>query len=315
MPVTVYRYDDVGAPTLAGQSAGSLIAVLDACLVNGYGSKSPAGWTKPFAGANLAAYKQGGGCGFYLRINDGSGTIKANAVGYESMSDIDTGVNAFPTAAQSAPGLYVTLSSAVTSAARQWVLVADEKRFYLWVGHSFTTYADIATAGSLSPIFFFGDIVSYKQGDPYCCQIIGAASIDADYEYFGMSATLGSTTTYGHYIARQANGSGGSASNSKYMDYYGANQSATIGRSTIAYPDPVSGALNLSRIPVSNGSTTRAVRGRLPGAWAPLNLYPGSNGDTFSGAGDLAGREFMLLNCANRTNYGRVAIEISDTWD
>ena len=38
MTVTVYRYDDTSAPTLTG-SAGALVALLRACLVDGYGEK------------------------------------------------------------------------------------------------------------------------------------------------------------------------------------------------------------------------------------------------------------------------------------
>ena len=41
MAVTVYRSTDASAPLLTN-SNGSLIAVLRACLVDGYGSKPPA---------------------------------------------------------------------------------------------------------------------------------------------------------------------------------------------------------------------------------------------------------------------------------
>ena len=74
MTVIVYRWDDPSAPVLSSPSAGSLIGVLDACLVNGYGSKAAAGWTKAFSGTKLAAYRQGGGSMCYLRIDDGTGT-------------------------------------------------------------------------------------------------------------------------------------------------------------------------------------------------------------------------------------------------
>lgn len=60
MGVTVYRFDDAGAPTLSA-AAGALISVLDACLVNGYGAKPAAGWTKAFSDTNQAAYRQGAG--------------------------------------------------------------------------------------------------------------------------------------------------------------------------------------------------------------------------------------------------------------
>ena len=68
MALTIYRSSDAGAPSLTG-AAGSLIALLDACLRTGYGTKAGAGWTKPFTGTNIAAFRQGaGGNGRYLRV-------------------------------------------------------------------------------------------------------------------------------------------------------------------------------------------------------------------------------------------------------
>ena len=91
MAVTVYRWDDPDAPVLSNPSAGSLIGVLDACLVDGYTGKTGAGWTKAFSGTNLAAYRQGAGSMCYLRVDDGTGSFKVKMRGYESMTDIDTG--------------------------------------------------------------------------------------------------------------------------------------------------------------------------------------------------------------------------------
>ena len=54
MTVRIYKSTDSGAPTLTGQ-AFSLISLLLACLVDGYGSKAAAGWTKPYTGTNLAS--------------------------------------------------------------------------------------------------------------------------------------------------------------------------------------------------------------------------------------------------------------------
>jgi hypothetical protein len=44
---TIYRSSDGGAPVLTGL-AYSLLALLDALLVNGYGAKNPLGWTRSF---------------------------------------------------------------------------------------------------------------------------------------------------------------------------------------------------------------------------------------------------------------------------
>ena len=315
MAVTVYRWDDPGAPVLSNPSAGSLIGVLDACLVDGYTGKTGAGWTKAFSGTNLAAYRQGAGSMCYLRVNDGTGSFKVKMLGYESMTGIDTGVNAFPTTAQLANGVYAAIGTSTTAANKPWIVVADNKRFYLWVGITLTTAVNISTSTEAQEMFFFGDIISFRPGDTYCCQIIGSDSASNGTERFGIVGALTSVTA-GSFIARDAAQAAGSVNNSKYYDYYGGNSSPTIGSANgVAYPDPITGGINLSRIHVSNGATVKGIRGRLPGVFAPLNALPGNNGDTFSGVGDLDGRTFILLDCGSWTTRCRVALETSDTWD
>ena len=60
---TIYSSSDVGGPGLITGTTGSLITVLDACLVNGYSGKSAAGWTKPLGtlSGSISAYQQGSG--------------------------------------------------------------------------------------------------------------------------------------------------------------------------------------------------------------------------------------------------------------
>lgn len=104
MTVRVYHSTDSSAPVLSGQ-VGALIGVLDAILVNGYGSKAAVGWTKAFSGTNMAAYKQSAGSNqLYLRVDDTNAT-DARVVGYETMSDVNTGTGPFPTATQQSGGL------------------------------------------------------------------------------------------------------------------------------------------------------------------------------------------------------------------
>ena len=315
MAVTVYRWDDPDAPVLSNPSVGSLIGVLDACLVNGYTGKTGAGWAKAFSGTNLAAYRQGAGSMCYLRVGGGAGSYKVRMRGYESMTDIDTGVNAFPTTTQLANGVYAAIGTSTTAANKPWIVVADNKRFYLWVGASLTTAVDISTSTAGQGMFFFGDIISFRPGDTYCCQIMGSDSASTNTERFGLGGALTSLNA-GSFIARDATQAAGSVNNSKYFDYYGASSSATMGSATcVDYPDPITGGINLSRIHVSNGAAVEGIRGRLPGAFAPLNALPGNNGDTFSGVGDLDGRTFILLDCGSSTIRCRVALETSDTWD
>ena len=127
---TVYRSTDTDAPVLTG-IAGSLIAVLDACLVNGYTGKAAAGWTKAFSGTNKAAYKNNladGGSECLVRVVD-DGTDDARVASFSAfatMSDIDTGTFETKT-------LYAYKSATNNSAARPWILVADGLTFHFYI--------------------------------------------------------------------------------------------------------------------------------------------------------------------------------------
>jgi len=165
---TIYKSTDGSAPTLSG-TAGDLVNLLDKCLVAGYGAKATAGWTKPYVGTNKASFRQGAGNQFYLRVVDdasGAGTGKeAKTVGYETMSDVDNGTGLFPTAVQLATGITVRKSLTADATTRAWILIADDRTFYLFV-----LTADI---GNTYYAFGFGDIFSLLTGDGYKTVIIG----------------------------------------------------------------------------------------------------------------------------------------------
>ena len=170
MAVTLYKYDDVGAPQLTGE-VGKVISVLDACLVNGYGSKSPAGWTKPFSGTNKAVYRPPAGNRHYLRILNDNTTIDnygntavgiCRVIGYETMSDVNTGTGLFPTTAQISGGVCLHTTYDRSATIKPWWLIADDKTFY------FIPLYDTRCFG-----FCFGSFYSYVNNDNYNTVIIG----------------------------------------------------------------------------------------------------------------------------------------------
>lgn len=316
MAVTVYRYDDSSAPGLSA-SPGSLIALLDACLVNGYGAKSAAGWTKPYNGTNLAAYKQGAGSNnMYLRVDNSVSAVSYSRVlGYETMSDVNTGVNGFPTNVQVPGGLCLHVSSTTDATARPWVLIADSKRFYIWVGYNLTTVQGPSGSTTYQQTHFFGDLVSYKPGDTYHCAIVANHATNPLTGYFSGTVSNITTGQTGHFIARPASQVGGSLNIGKFSDVTAGYGSSVMGATDrTAYPDPVTGGIRLGRVFCNNGATP-STRGHFPGWWAPFNALPGNPGDTFSGAGDLTGRTFILLDSGSSYNRARIALETSNTWD
>jgi hypothetical protein len=182
---TVYNASDRSAPQLTGTS-GSLLALLDACLVNGYGTKPGAGWTKPYpneGGNTIGAFQQGSGSRLYLHINDAAptasatmGTRDAWATGWDILSSISSsngsltgsvgsGNGQFPlqtqvysTAAQGAipsGSLVWRKSTTADTTTRYWTMFADSSSLYLF------TLPQDATGGY--HFCMFGDIFSLKQ--------------------------------------------------------------------------------------------------------------------------------------------------------
>ncbi|MBF0427065.1 MAG: hypothetical protein HQL66_14725 [Magnetococcales bacterium] len=315
MAAALFKSTDTSAPALSG-SAGSLLALLDACLVNGYGSKSAAGWSKEFSGTNLAVYRPGAGTRRYLRIDDtgpgAGGAREARAFGYESMSDLNTGLFPFPTADQMGNGIFIRKSTSLDTTARAWWLLADNKRFYLFVDPADLTAQNCVTS------FFFGDIFSLKTGgDDYCCGIIGRAvenNNSAAFDHFGWVSNYVPYTLNGHYLARTYTGLGTSIAIGKVIDsgktgYSTGNNNFIAGAvGALTGPNPVDGGLYLSPLWINE---PYVLRGRLLGVWAPCHVRPFNHQDTFAGAGDMSGKSFLVLNT---WNGGQLILETSDTW-
>ena len=317
---TIFSSSDVGGPGLLTGQAGSLLTLLDACLVTGYSghSVSPA-WTKPFANSgNIGCYKQGAGAGLGLVINDNgpNGTAsyrEAWAIGWESVAGIGapvgTGSGQFPTPAQQLTTGHVVWrkSSTADSAGRYWIMFADSSTFYLF----------ISTGDSAGRYYIavFGDIFSLKgSSDAYRCMIMGRMvennSGGGSYNYDvtdGIYTSNGSTSggplaisgNYGHYIARTWGGGGSSVVFNKLPDL--SKMNAPYGLSFIAFvgilqtPNGPDNSLYLSPVSVVEPSGS-LIRGRLRGVY--MLCHPIANftdGQTFAGGGDFAGKSFVIV--------------------
>ena len=307
MPYTIYRWDDPGAPPpLNGQSnANTLINVLDACLVTGYGNKAPAGWSKPFTAANQAAFRQGAGShGFYMHL-DASPLWHDKVRGYESMTAIDAGTNPFPTVAQRSDFIAARSSSSDASG-HAWLVAADARRFFLWMNYHGSLAQGLASI-MYQPAFFFGDLESPNSADVFNTLISGGIS-NATNTYLGY-ASHGATNA--DYMPRNFAGAVGSVAVMKttHLPFQGTSYIGAMANAP-AYPDPVTGGLLLSPIEVFDVSGVIS-RGVLPGIWAPGHNLPGNSGDVLTGVnGPLAGKRLMLLDVAAASSRARIALEI-----
>jgi hypothetical protein len=364
-----------GAPVLSG-TAGALIAVLDAALVNGFGSATvdslvvaggvatvtraaghpfvatevaqiggatvaggsvngdkvvlsatatqytfdatgipnqtatgtvthkvaPLGWQKTFAGTNLAAYKSlnvlATGC--LLRVDD-TATGNGRAVGYLTMADINTGTGPFPTAAQVASGLWWPKSNVVSAAARGWMIVGDDRGFYLATDH---------TGGNIgSTTVAFGDFQSLKSPDPYGCILNGMTS-DI------VSATPGTSTSDvsyriggGMYFARGVSGLGGPVLVTRNPGHplgsVSGAYSGSASASFMAFPNPADNGLFVLPMTVGETSPVNCYRGVLPGFWFVPQAVAATftSRDIVTGVTGLTGRSLRAIRNGEGTSF------------
>ncbi len=380
MTVRVYRSTDYGHPVLHGQ-AGSLISVLNACLVDGYGTnnivsltqtggiatadtsvphqftsspkvliagagsadyngevtatvtgantftypvspsapasaggtptvkRNGSGWTKPFPdGTNVAVYKQPAGTnGFYMRIDDNSTGNIARILGYETMTNVSTGLNSFPTTIQLTGGGHVMKSEATTTSERPWIVVTGGGMFYMFL--NFDNNATWSNANGIA----FGDIKSYKAGggDTYGTLIIGNAGPQYTSNYMYQLVTSIAQVANGHWLARTWTGAGSSVAVGKVSDSP-KTKGTSIGVDGMTYPSPIDGGIYVSPIWITEPSPVMAVRGELPGLWCPLHARPLGTGDVWSPVtGPLSGKMFEAINLYSSA---QIFVEISDTW-
>jgi len=304
MAWTIYRFDDGSAPSLTN-AAGSMIALLDAILVNGYGAKAAAGWSKVYSGTNKAVYRApAGDSRFYFRVDD-SATVSSRLIGYETMSDVDTGTNPFPTNAQVSGGLYMRKSADAT--ARPWVVAADGKRLYVGVGVADTIATPFAGIWHWYPI---GEFFSFKGTWSYSAMCMGDTAAGAGNNSFGNSSLVNASVP-GLYLPRLNDETVGAIAGCRLAPGVGPAASGAVS-GALTYPDPVSNGLTLYRY-ILNQIPGSLTLGFMPGVWH-MTQVAGALGDTFSGSGILAGKSFLILPCSQTGGTsGRFALETSDT--
>lgn len=243
---TIYSAGDPYGPGPLNGMSGSLIRVLNACLVNGYGTgstyKPAAGWSKPLPDESggyltpvLGCYKQGSGSMMTLFVNDSGPNQSAFGkeawlTGWESMTSLTGsglggkftgsnsagfGSNQFPQPSQLLTYGHVVCrkSSAIDSNARNWTIAADASTMYLWIESQDGVSGDCYNVG-------FGDCYSLRgSADVWRCFIYGKyAENDGTFGYSTDQSAVMAPSFYfciqgnnnGHFLARSAFGGGAS---------------------------------------------------------------------------------------------------------
>ena len=278
-------YYNASAPTLTGQ-VGSLAAVLDAVLVNGFSGFTALGWTIGYTTTNKRAYLQNltganNASGMYLYLDDtgpGAGAAKeARACGFETMSAITpTGTGQFPTSAQSAVGvgtLVIRKSATADATARYWTIAGNGQTINLFI-----ETGDQTVPAAAFP-FVFGDFFSYKTSDSYAVAIIGRTAENSSSPNIDWLHMIGPANSFiymmanthsGCFAARSWTGVGGSARIGKLIDRSKMGESHT---SNTATPYMIGGWSADGGSQATIGTATFAI-----GRNANISYFPYPNG-------------------------------------
>lgn len=272
-----------------------------------------AGWSIVFTATDKRVYRAPAGNRFYLRVDDTytaleSNTLPTRFIGYETMTGVDTGTNAFP-----ASDVLIPRSNTTGAGARGWTVLATDKNLILLIDWQNNTFA---TAFSL----YFGDFTSYKAGDAYNTIIMGNQSQFGDTNAaavanIGTSTSPANGVSAGNSFVRSYTQIGTRASGQKVAFNPATHNSgyfdAGIGN-LFTYPSPVDGGLYMTQPLLAEANK---IRGLMDGVY--FLWHVGTNfaqGDTFAGAGALAGKEFFIQKVWGLNGAATVALEVSDTW-
>ena len=327
MTVRVYQSSDTGAPVLSG-TAGALVGVLDACLVGtagiAYGSTPSLGWTTAYTGTNLRAYRQPGGQQYYLKVRDDAPSVAndARVRGFETMTQVTAtndgtdGTQLWPTAAARATGIYVRKSSGADATYRSWIVVGDEQTFYMW-----TAPGDTAGVWCM---WGYGDFYSTKTTSDVGKTWIGARGTEnsttaSDEECDKLFTLNHSYSSLRNYSNRTSAGSAGGGTNMAFVgnSFLGSSSSSAVAMgsgSIFGLTIPTTHKIQLAQVRVGQSDPSVNLRGRMRGLWySNMPDSAMSHGLTFSGAGSLAGKSFMIVRKSG--NSGHWIVEISNTWE
>lgn len=311
MPATLYQSTDSGAPQLTA-TAGSLIQVLDAVLVNGYGSKSPAGWTKEFSGTNTAVYRNGpdSAARTFFRIEDISGSY-ATVVGYHDMTDINTGTYRIP----SNTSYTTNLGRQIYTSSPHWLALADSKTLFL----SYNT-----NASNDRVAWYLGDGVSPIDGDVGNCLIIGGGQ--GNFAWSPTYHSVSSWPTQKDFFRKSNCGlTLVGTPVCRGLPTHGLQATSDTG----SPPDNESGFLSVTQADgrlvatylhyfyFDSGSSSRMYGGRL--RWLVALAHYSTNfnqlGVTYQGVGDFAGKTLYSLGRTIGGHYGGPVAYLALCWD
>lgn len=276
------------------------------------------GWTKLYTGTNLRVYKPSDPAanGMVLRVDD-TGAMHARVVGYESMTDVNTGAGPFPTSSQLSGGMYWGKSDGATN--REWFVIGDSRGFYY--GHA------MSNGVSQMQTWFFGDAIPYRSGDAYSSYLIGSnGTYNASASAVGDVAYSDRAMTGIGYAPRSYTALGGATLASaigalnRSASAYSGSSAATYDVGSNTFPNSCDNGLLLCR--VQTYDSVSKWRAELPGLLhTPQFLnYAYNNYARVDGSGAFAGKRLVSVRCGAPNGattsgaVGTVFFDLTGNW-
>lgn len=165
--VTVYTSEDAGAPQLTNQKPSEIIDILKKCLVDGYGAKSPLGWTMPYqnTGTRQVVFRNNiaaGGSGGYVKFYSNSGTDNPADVMRVTSAVSMSGINSYFNRGFTQAFRTLQYLGSPQFTVNKWLLIGTPLAFYFIMNMNTSTLDD---GTNEQPIVFVGDFYSALAND------------------------------------------------------------------------------------------------------------------------------------------------------
>lgn len=285
---------DGSAPTLTGASYGEFDTLLQAVLVDGYGSQAGLGWSTIYTDTNKRIF-QNDGSNMFLRVDHTSATGDARSIlmsAYEVVSDVDNGQLQAPT-----QGTTLTIRIvSTTTGATPWTIIGDEAGFWFCWKPFYAQYG-ASGYGQMWYITYFGDYIPIDQSNTFNFFICGRT----DTTWYSPIGPIDdqNNTEPGCWALRDSSLTPGAVpvgiNPGTYYEDSGIGSTANVSPFTLI-ADSID-RLHFS-MPTIHGSDGR-ILGWLPGLLNPLVArgdFEGNNLATFNGAEfTMSDRVYHLL--------------------
>jgi hypothetical protein len=274
-------------------------------------------WEGGFSAPNKAVYrsKDPSTSRLYLRVDEtalagdlnyGRGTQSCVAQLWESLLDIDNGTGKSE--------VFWRKSSRQTADARPWLLVGDQKRFWLCVAwnESYPT--------RFVP-YVFGDFSSFKAGDPYSAMLGGYAELgytwqDPSYnQWLDQVGSVGSAVGASGILIPRDYSLLGNSTTIAWVSGVSAQGFIGMGATGLVYPNPADNGIFVMPMLIQE-KTGPSLRGRVPGLLTPLHSITATEPTRLPGfLLDGTPRELLIVPACAGSGNARLAFDLTGPWD